>query len=62
VIEFETVQPLQARCIMLAEKFMLLLEALLKSFRYPDGSVRVNSQSPHVPIELPSKKLREAAN
>jgi hypothetical protein len=41
---------------MLAEKFILILEALLKSSQYPDGSVRVKSTSPHVPVELPAKK------
>jgi len=41
---------------MLAEKFILLLEALLKSSQIPDGSVRVKSASPHVPVELPTKK------
>ena len=43
---------------MLAEKFILLLEALLKSDQYPnDGSVRVKSQTPHVPIELPKTRM-----
>jgi hypothetical protein len=41
---------------MLAEKFILFLEALLKSNRYPDGSVRARSSSPHVPIEPPQAK------
>jgi hypothetical protein len=41
---------------MLAEKFILVLEALLKSSQYPDGSERVKSTSPHVPVELPPKK------
>jgi hypothetical protein len=41
---------------MLAEKFILVLEALLKSSQYPDGSVRVKSTSPHVPVELSTKK------
>jgi hypothetical protein len=40
---------------MLAEKFFLLLE-VLKSHTYPDGSVRVVSSSPHVPVKLPSAK------
>ena len=40
---------------MLAEKFMLVLEALLKRDQFLDGSVRVKSQTPHVPIELPKK-------
>jgi hypothetical protein len=37
---------------MLAEKFILILEALLRSNQYSDGSVRVQSRSPHVPITL----------
>jgi hypothetical protein len=39
----------------LAEKFFLLLETL-KSRCYPDGSPRVVSSSPHVPVELPRAK------
>jgi hypothetical protein len=42
---------------MLAEKFVLVLEALLKSSsQYPDGSMRVKTASPHVPVQLPAKK------
>jgi hypothetical protein len=41
---------------MLAEKFILLLETLLKSQTNPDGSPRVVSTSPHIPVKLPSKK------
>jgi hypothetical protein len=41
---------------MLAEKFILVLEALIKSSQYADGSMRVKSTSPHVPVELPAKK------
>jgi hypothetical protein len=37
---------------MLAEKFFLLLETL-RSHSYPDGSPRVASTAPHVPIKLP---------
>jgi hypothetical protein len=37
---------------MLAEKFILFLEALLESDRYPDGSLRVQSMAPHVPLVL----------
>ena len=37
---------------MLAEKFFLLLETL-KSHSYPDGSPRVVSTAPHVPVKLP---------
>jgi len=38
---------------MLAEKFILLLETL-KSHTSPDGSTRVASSSPHVPVKLPA--------
>jgi hypothetical protein len=38
---------------MLAEKFFLMLEALKRS-TYQDGSPRVISTSPHVPVKLPS--------
>jgi hypothetical protein len=41
---------------MLAEKFFLLLE-MLKSRNYPDGSPRVVSSSPHIPVQLPDAKL-----
>lgn len=42
---------------MLAEKFILVLESLLRGGRsYPDGSPRVVSTSPHVPVTLPSQK------
>lgn len=43
---------------MLAEKFMLVLEALLRanSCEYPDGAPRVVSSSPHVPVKLPTSK------
>ena len=41
---------------MLAEKFFLYLETLLKSSSHPDESPRVVSTSPHVPIKLPGKK------
>ena len=40
---------------MLAEKFFLLLETI-KSLGYPDGSPRVISTSPHVPVKLPERK------
>lgn len=36
---------------MLAEKFILMLEALKRS-TYADGSPRVISTSPHVPVKL----------
>ncbi len=35
---------------MLAEKFILVLEALIKSKRYPDRNVWVQSTSPHLPF------------
>ena len=37
---------------MLSEKFILVLETL-RSHTQPDGSTRVLSTSPHVPIKLP---------
>jgi hypothetical protein len=37
---------------MLGEKFVLLLETL-KSNLHPDGSPRVVSTSPHVPVKFP---------
>jgi hypothetical protein len=40
---------------MLAEKFFLVLETL-RSQAYPDGSPRVVSRSPHVPVILPAGK------
>ncbi|WP_283813140.1 hypothetical protein [Bradyrhizobium manausense] len=42
---------------MLAEKFFLVLESLIRSDRtYPNGSPRVISTSPHVPVTLPTRK------
>ena len=42
---------------MLAEKFFLYLEALIKSQQtHPDGAPRVISSSPHVPVKLPGAK------
>jgi hypothetical protein len=41
---------------MLAEKFMLYLEALIKSQNHADGAPRVVSTSPHVPVRLPEPK------
>ena len=44
---------------MLAEKFFLYLEALFKSqqpLTYADGSPRVISTSPHIPVKLPERK------
>jgi hypothetical protein len=40
---------------MLAEKFLLLLETLM-SRAQPDGSERVVSSSPHIPMQLPEVK------
>ena len=41
---------------MLSEKFFLMLETLIKSRAYPDGSPRVVSTSPHVPVKLTETK------
>jgi hypothetical protein len=43
---------------MLSEKFILVLEAILKSSGrvYPDGAPRIVSTSPHVPVKLPASK------
>jgi hypothetical protein len=42
---------------MLAEKFFLVLESLIRGSRtYPDGAPRVISTSPHVPVKLPGQK------
>jgi hypothetical protein len=42
---------------MLAEKFILVLESLIRGGRtYPDGSPRVISTSAHVPVTLPKQK------
>jgi hypothetical protein len=41
---------------MLAEKFMLYLEVLIKNQGHFDGSPRVISTSPHVPVRLPERK------
>jgi hypothetical protein len=43
---------------MLAEKFILLLEALKRSgdSSHADGAPKVMSNSPHVPVKLPSNK------
>jgi hypothetical protein len=42
---------------MLAEKFLLMLETLIKARTqtYPDGSQRIVSTSPHVPVQLPAR-------
>ena len=41
---------------MLAEKFMLVLEALIRNRPHPDGSPRVVSTSPHIPVKLSETK------
>jgi hypothetical protein len=43
---------------MLAEKFFLVLESLIRGGgrTYPDGSPQVVSTSPHVPVKLPRDK------
>jgi hypothetical protein len=46
---------------MLAEKFFLVLETLIKGHKiqtYSDGGPRVVSTSPHVPIALPTPSPR----
>jgi hypothetical protein len=43
------------RNAMLAEKFFLMLETLIRSRTYADGSPRVASTSPHVPVKLPER-------
>jgi hypothetical protein len=41
---------------MLSEKFILVLESLIRTSRtHADGSPRVVSTSPHVPVKLPSE-------
>ena len=45
---------------MLAEKFIILLEALIKDRNhavptYSDGAPRVTSSCPHVPVTLPDQ-------
>ncbi|HET7888252.1 MAG TPA: hypothetical protein VFL62_18675 [Bradyrhizobium sp.] len=50
---------------MLAEKFFLVLEALLKGRNdaqptYADGAPRVTSSSQHVPVILPARDTLQA--
>ena len=45
---------------MLAEKFFLLLETL-RSRTNPDGSPRVVSNSPHIPVMLPQAQVKRDA-
>ncbi len=41
---------------MLSEKFFLILESLIRSGQtHGDGSPRIVSSSPHVPVRLPSQ-------
>ena len=42
---------------MLAEKFFLMLESMIKTQgqTHADGSPRVISTSPHVPVQLPTR-------
>jgi hypothetical protein len=42
---------------MLAEKFILLIETL-RSRAQPDGSPRVVSTSPHIPVKLPDANAK----
>jgi hypothetical protein len=44
------------RSAMLAEKFFLMLEAMLRGRVHADGAPRVVSTSPHVPVKLPESK------
>jgi hypothetical protein len=41
---------------MLAEKFFLILESLIRSQTRADGSARIVTSSPHVPVKLPQRK------
>ncbi len=41
---------------MLAEKFILMIEAMIRAQGHPDGSPRVVSTSPHVPVTLTAAK------
>jgi hypothetical protein len=45
---------------MLAEKFLLVVESLIRtqSQAHPDGSARVISTSPHVPVQLPVRSWK----
>ena len=44
------------RNAMLAEKFFLMIETLIRGRVYADGAPRVVSTSPHVPVKLPEPK------
>jgi hypothetical protein len=41
---------------MLAEKFFLVLETLIRRRGDPDESPRVVSTSPHIPVRLPDSR------
>jgi hypothetical protein len=41
---------------MLAEKFFLILESLIRSQTHADGSAKIVTSSPHVPVKLPQRK------
>jgi hypothetical protein len=45
---------------MLAEKFFLMLESLIKTHdrSHANGGPRVVSTSPHVPVQLPTRSER----
>jgi hypothetical protein len=45
---------------MLAEKFFLILESLIRTqaLSHTDGSPRVISSSPHVPVRLPIRPAK----
>jgi hypothetical protein len=49
--------PNHGSAAMLAEKFLLVVESLIRtqSQTQPDGSTRVISTSPHVPVQLPAR-------
>jgi hypothetical protein len=49
--------PNNGSAAMLAEKFILIVESLIRAQgqTYPDGSTRVVSTSPHVPVQLPAR-------
>jgi hypothetical protein len=52
--------PKEGSIAMLAEKFFLMLESLIRTLgrTRPDGSVRVVSTSPHVPVRLPTRSVK----
>lgn len=52
---------------MLAEKFIIFLEALIKDRgygtpTYADGAPRVTSASPHVPVALPAQASKSGVS